>query len=119
MSKKVNSLCIGDESVMASVSAKNIGVVTESTLNMSLQESNTSRSCYASVWDIGQIRQYLSQECTKIPYTNSFLFGCPGDLTRMLQLKDINPNLNLMEHYLTEDLKVNFTVNDGKLNVIK
>ncbi|MEL0652161.1 DUF6602 domain-containing protein [Algibacter sp. TI.3.09] len=40
-------------------------------------------------------------------------------LTRMLQLKDINPNLNLMEHYLTEDLKVKFTVSNGKLNVIK
>ena len=49
VSEKVNSLCIGDESVMASVSAKNIGVVTESTLNMSLQESNTCRSCYASL----------------------------------------------------------------------
>lgn len=40
-------------------------------------------------------------------------------LTRMLQVKNINPNLNLMEHYLTEDLKVKFTINDGKLNVIK
>jgi hypothetical protein len=40
-------------------------------------------------------------------------------LTRMLQKRFINPNLNIMEHYLTEDLKVKFTLNDGKLNVIK
>lgn len=40
-------------------------------------------------------------------------------LTRMLQVRFINPNLNLMEHYLTDDLKVKFTINDGKLNVIK
>lgn len=40
-------------------------------------------------------------------------------LTRMLQVKHLSPNLNLMEHYLTSDLKVKFTVKDGKLNVLK
>ena len=40
-------------------------------------------------------------------------------LTRMLQKRFINPNLNIMEHYLTEDLKVKFTLNDGKINVMK
>lgn len=40
-------------------------------------------------------------------------------LTRILQQRFIHPNLSLMEHYLTDDLKIKFTVKDGKLNVIE
>ena len=63
---------------------------------MSLQVSNTCRSCYASLRDIGKIRHYLSEECTKtliqayvsskLDILNSLLFGCPGYLIRKLQL---------------------------------
>jgi len=40
-------------------------------------------------------------------------------LTKMIQNKSLHPNLDLMNHYLTKELKVKFTVNNGKLNVIE
>jgi hypothetical protein len=92
----VSSLQIGDDTVHASDSAKNIGAVIDSQLNMRDHVNNVCRSCYLQLRNIGHIRHFLTQDATatlvnalitsKLDYVNSLLYGLPEYLLKRLEL---------------------------------
>ena len=63
--ESVKSICIGNDNIPVTSSARNIGVMMDPTLSMELQINSICRSCYQSIRDISRIRQYLSVESTK------------------------------------------------------
>ena len=81
--------------VNASVSARNIGVIFDESLNMSEHISSVCKTCYLHLRNIGSIRKYLTQDaCTKlvhslvtsrIDYCNSLLVGLPSSSLQRLQ----------------------------------
>ena len=91
-----NCICIGEESVSALQSAKNIGAMIDRNLTMEAQVSHVCRSCYLGLRQISQIRSFLTEDATatlvhalitsKLDSYNSLLIGIPDTLKRRLQL---------------------------------
>ena len=89
------SITIGNSSIPRGLSARNIGAIFDSTLQMKEHVNSICRSCYVYIRNIGKIRKYLTQEATeklihafissKIDYLNSLLTGLPDYLTARLQ----------------------------------
>ena len=89
------SLSIGNETVYKVPSAKNLGVIIDSQLEMSLHIQNTCKICYFHIRQIYKIRRYLTTEATKllvqatvisrIDYCNSLLYGIKQKLLDRLQ----------------------------------
>ena len=96
--KPVDEKCIliGEESVGAVQSARNIGAVIDRNLSMESQVSNVCRNCYLSLRQISQIRPYLTKDAaatlvhalitSKLDCYNGLLIGIPATLKRRLQL---------------------------------
>ena len=59
------SITIGDEIVSPSKTARNIGAIFYSNLQMSDHVSSICRSCYIHIRDIGKIRPHLTQDATE------------------------------------------------------
>ena len=94
------TIVIGDATVPAVPSARNIGAVIDDRLSMAGQVSSICRSCYIQLRDINQIRPYITQECaatlvhslvtSKLDSLNSLLYGVPDYLIKRLQLVQNN-----------------------------
>ena len=90
------SIRIGDENIPSATSARNIGVVFDATMEMKEQVSQVTRSCYAQLRGISQIRRHLTTEAaerlvhafitSRLDNHNSMLFGVPDYLVDKLQL---------------------------------
>ena len=96
----LSSFAIGDVSVDAVPSAKNIGAILDNELTMVDQVNNICRSCYIQMRYISCIRPYLTQDATativhslvtsRLDYLNSLLYGLPEYLLKKLQLVQNN-----------------------------
>ena len=91
----MKSIKIGDENI-AVTSARNIGVLVNSTLTMEDQVSSVCRACYLGIRDIGRIRRYLTEDATthlimayvtsKLDCNNAILYKCSQALMSKLQI---------------------------------
>jgi len=94
------SILIGDERIKASETAKNIGVMLDSNLDMSSQVNSVCRSAYMHLHNIGKIRPFLTKQATdvlvrsfitsKLDNCNSLLFGCSDYHNDRLQMVQNN-----------------------------
>ena len=90
------SIRIGEESILASASARNIGVLFDQEMNMKEQVNQIMRACYGQVRGIAQIRQFLTTKAAEIlvhafvtsrlDNHNSLLHGVPDYLLDRLQM---------------------------------
>ena len=64
-SSPLPELCIGEANIKASNSAKDLGVVLDSTLDLTQHVRNVCRSASFGVYKIGKIRKYLNQAATE------------------------------------------------------
>ena len=64
VSKSTSTISIGDEIITASQSARNIGAIVDSHLDMKTHIATISSSCYMHLRNLGQIRRYLTKEAT-------------------------------------------------------
>jgi len=99
MLSKINDLTsvpIGDDTVVISKSARNIGAVLDRNLSLVEHVNILCRACYLKLRQISQIRQYLSEDAaatlvrclitSKLDYVNGLLYGLPDNLLHKLQL---------------------------------
>ena len=88
-------IMIGQERIFPSSTARNIGVVLDSHLDMAAQVSSVCKASYIQL-HISRIRKYLTYEATstlinalvtsKLDYNNSILFCLPGYVLKPLQM---------------------------------
>jgi dsDNA-binding SOS-regulon protein len=96
LSDAIKSIKVGDSVVDAVGSARNIGAVIDTRLNLQDHVSGITRSCYFNLRNIGKIRRNLTHDATvtlvqalvisKLDSLNALLYGVPEELTRKLQL---------------------------------
>ena len=108
------SIVIGEESVCAVQSARNIGAVIDKNLTMEAQVSNVCRNCYLGLRQISQIRSYLTKDATatlvhafitsKLDCYNSLLIGIPDTLKRRLQLIQNNAARLITKNKRSDDI---------------
>jgi hypothetical protein len=89
-------IIVGDATIVASQSARNIGAMFDCQLNMESQVNSITRSCYVHLRNIGRIRYNLTEEAaatlvhalisSKLDNLNSLLCGIPDYLIGKLQL---------------------------------
>ena len=82
-----STITIGDAIIESTNSARNIGAIFDSSLNMKEQVLAISRACYCHIRNIGRIRTHLTQDATislvhafissKIDHLNALLYGVP------------------------------------------
>ena len=126
------SIHIGTETVKAANSARNLGVVMDSLLNMENHVTTVCQSCYFHLRNIGAIRRYLDSDTaaqimhafvtSRLDYCNSLFTGLPGYLlfrlkkiqntaVRIITLCDkqdsITPHLKSL-HWLPVPLRIDF-----------
>jgi hypothetical protein len=95
--KVCDNIKIGDDLVTKSNCVKNLGCLLDESLSMEKQVQNISKSCYYSLYQIGQIRENLTEStCTilvnslvlsKLDYMNCLLVGLPD--CALVKLKKI------------------------------
>jgi hypothetical protein len=88
-------LQLDNTSIPISDSAKNLGVILDSSLSMTNFVSDTARACYFHLRRISLIRKYLTTQAvsklvvslilSRIDYCNSLLSGLPDSTTHTLQ----------------------------------
>lgn len=126
------SINIGSEIVNSSSSARNLGVVMDSVLNMEDHITSVCRSCYFHLRNIGAIRKYLDPDTaaqiihafitSRLDYCNALLKGLPAYLLHRLtkvqntavriitlcdKKDDITPHLKSL-HWLPVPLRIDF-----------
>ncbi len=89
-------LTVGSETIQFNDTGKNIGVVFDSDMTLQPQVDSVVKKTWASLWSIGKIRRYLTEESAKtfihayvtsrLDYCNSLLTGLPTTLIHRLQL---------------------------------
>ena len=89
------SLHIGDHQVVATSSARNIGVMMDSKASMEAHVLSVCKSSFIHIRNLGRIKKFVdssSLEClvhafitTKLDYCNSLLCGAPSTLINKLQ----------------------------------
>ena len=89
------ALTIGSSTVSRSSTAKNLGVIMDSNLNMERHISSVCQKSYLHLRNIGKIRKFLSTEATKkvthafissrLDYNNALLYGLPKSQLQRLQ----------------------------------
>ena len=94
------SIKIGEEKIAMTSSARNIGVIMDSTLSMEEQVASVCRECYLGIRNISRIRKYLTEEATthlimafvtsKLDCNNALLHKCHETVTSKLQLVQNN-----------------------------
>ena len=94
-SPDITSVNIGNTTVNAVESARNIGVIMDSTLSMVLHVSAVCKSAYSQLRNIAQIRRHLTQDATatlihslvtsRLDNMNSLLHGLPNTQLHKLQ----------------------------------
>ena len=94
MHKDVN-IKIGDSDIKPSSSARNLGVIFDSTFNQDLHVNNICKKAYCQIRAIGRIRKYLDRPSVEklvnslvtvhLDYCNSLLYGLSSELMQRLQ----------------------------------
>ena len=89
-------IVIGNEKIPASSTARNIGAVLDSHLDMVAQVNSVCRASYFQLHNISRVRKYLTEEATstlinafvtsKLDNNNSILFGIPNYVLKNLQM---------------------------------
>jgi hypothetical protein len=92
----ISSLEIGDAKIEACDSARNIGAVIDSCLDMKKHINSVSKSCYVHLKHISDIRPFLTTDAaatlvhalitSKLDCDNSFFYGLPDNIIRRLEL---------------------------------
>ena len=85
-SSSFQSLCVGDESVAASQSARSLGVIFDEHMSFHAHVSNICRSSFYHVRKLSRIRKYLTKESaavvvhvfvtSKLDHCNALLYAC-------------------------------------------
>lgn len=93
---RLSNVVIGGDEIDLTTSARNIGAVLDSNLDMSDHVNSVTRACYFHLRRISQIRPYLTQDAaatlvrslitTRLDYVNGLLYGLPDRLLHKLQL---------------------------------
>ena len=88
-------ITIGDHSLKPATSAKNLGVIFDSRMDMHLQVSAMCKNAYFQIRNISKIRKFLTEDATKslvqslvmsrLDYGNSLLYGLPMTQISRLQ----------------------------------
>ena len=125
---------IGDETIIASKSVKNLGVVMDSIFNMDKHVTSVCQSCYFHLRNIGKIRPYLDSDTaaqiihsfvtSKLDYCNSLLYNLPeNSISRLKKVQNtavriitlchiqnnITPHLKAL-HWLPIRLRIDFKI---------
>ena len=90
-----HTIQMGEDMITASTSARNIGAIFDSKMNMKEHVHTICKSCYCYLRNLGKVKHCLTQEVTltlihafmssKIDHINAFLYGIPKYLTNKLQ----------------------------------
>ena len=100
------SLKIGDSAIDASVSARNLGVIFDSRLDMKEHLKSVTTSASFAIYKIGQICKYLDSKATerlvhafvssRLDCCNSLLFGLPKcDITKLQRIQNSATRQNI------------------------
>ena len=125
---------IGEETVSASKSVRNLGVVFDSVFNMENHVTSVCQACYFHLRNIHSIRPYLNSDIaaqivhafvtTKLDYCNSLIYGLPEkSLHRLKKVQNtavriitscdiknnITPHLKSL-HWLPVNLRIEFKI---------
>ena len=89
------SVHIGDTDIKPAKTARNIGAILDSTMNMEAHINSVCRNAYLQLRNLSRIRRFLSKEATetlvhsfittKLDFMNGLLYGLPKTLLRKLQ----------------------------------
>ena len=89
------SLCVGDESVAASQSARSLGVIFDEHMSFHAHVSSICRSSFYHLRNLSRIRKYFTKESaevavhafvtSKLDYCNALLYGLPKYQLQRLQ----------------------------------
>ena len=92
---QVNSIKVGDDNVMVSPSAKNLGVTIDNSLSLERHISEVVKSCRYHIRELWFICKYLSEDTaktivhaliiSKLDYCNALYVNLPDKLTAKLQ----------------------------------
>lgn len=126
---------VGNKTVPATSSARNIGVMVDSALTMEQQVTHICRVCYISLREIGKIRQYLTDDVTKklviafvmskLDSNNALLYKIAKYLIEKLQLVQNNAARLIAKkskhtsiehtrkelHWLPIEFRINYKIN--------
>ena len=96
ISDDIGSIRVGDETVEAASSARNVGAILDSHMNLEDHVNSITKGCYHHLRNIGRIRRQLTEDAaktlvqslvlSKIDSLNSLLYGLPDKWIRKLQL---------------------------------
>ena len=125
---------IGDETVIASDSVKNLGVAMDCIFNMESHITSVCQACYFHLRNIGAIRCYLDNDTaaqvihafvtSKLDYCNSLFYNLPNKslhrlkkiqntavriITRCNPQDNITPHLKSL-HWLPVPLRIDFKI---------
>ena len=94
-SPSFQSLCVGDESVAASQSARSLGVIFDEHMSFHAHVSSICSSSFYHLRNLSRIRKYLTKESaavvvhafvtSKLDYCNALLYGLPKYQLQRLQ----------------------------------
>ena len=94
-SPSFRSLCVGDESVAASQSARSLGVIFDEHMSFHAHVSSIRRSSFYHLRNLSRIRKYFTKESaevafhafvtSKLEYCNALLYGLPKYQLQRLQ----------------------------------
>ena len=135
-SKEINGIKIkiGEETLIASSSVRNLGVVMDCIFNMEAHITSVCQACYFHLRNIGTIRRYLTVDTalqiihsfvtSKLDYCNSLLYGLSDkSLFRLKKVQntavriiiychswdDITPHLKTL-HWLPIHLRIKYKI---------
>ena len=100
----IESMKVGESPVIPSLSAKNIGVLFDTTMNLEDHVKSVCKGSFYHIRNISKIRRFLTVDATKtlvnafvvsrIDYCNALLYGLPDRLLQRLQNVLIIPPLD-------------------------
>jgi hypothetical protein len=130
----ISDILIGNTKVPLSSSAKNIGAMVDSTLELNAHVNMICRAAYFHLRNIGQARKYMNKIAlksaihalvtTKVDYLNSILWGLPSSqldklqrvqntaariITRTSRIEHIKPILHSL-HWLPVRYRIQFKI---------
>ena len=91
----LNYIMVGDEKVVPTVSARNLGVIFDEWIKLEEHINSICKSAYYHIRNISRIKKYLPRNCleiiihafitSRLDYCNSLLYGVPKYMLQKLQ----------------------------------